>query len=245
MKNHLLFLLVFVFSVLPGAAQSLMLLDSQNRDISNDTLLVDGTPGDPLIQSPLVLHNPSSRPAQVWIRKVDENLMAGAAVSFCIDGRCFSPEELTMAQPLDVIPARRLSRQELSGRVHPGGNTGISFVTYEFFSPKEAFTPVSLVVKYAAAESPVSDHPQLFSLSSPSPNPAASFTSFSCTIPDEVNQAFLIVRDLTGRVVLEQPVDVNDNRIRLNVADLSNGIFLYSLLLDGQPVVTRKLIVSR
>lgn len=244
MKKYYLLFLLFLFPVLQSAGQQLMLLDSRNREVTNDTLIISGSAHEEL-KAPVFLHNGSSRHTQVWIKKVDENLIPGAAVSFCVDGHCYSHEELNIAQPLEILAGKRLSRQDLFGRYQPAGQTGTSFVTYELFSDNGAFAPVRIVVKYAAEGNPSDYNQQTFSLSLPSPNPAVSYTNFTYSLPGEVNQASLVVRDLTGRVVLEELVDVNDNRVRVNVSDLSNGIFLYSLVLDGQPVVTRKLIVAR
>ncbi|MFO7977279.1 MAG: T9SS type A sorting domain-containing protein [Bacteroidales bacterium] len=245
MKKHLLIFLLFLFPVFQSAGQQLLLLDSQNRDISNDTLIISGSPQDELLKATLFLHNGASQQTQVWIRIIDEDLLPGAEISFCRNTRCYTHQELTLAQPLETLAGKKLSREDLYGNYYPGGQTGTSTVTYEFFSDNGAFDPVRVVVRYAAEGHAPGISQRLFSISSPSPNPAAIYTHFSYSIPLEINQAFLIVRDLTGTVVLEEPVDVNDTRARLNVSDLSNGIFLYSLVLDGQPVVTRKLIVSR
>ncbi len=245
MKQYLLLIVLLLFPVFHSSGQQLLVLDSQNRDLSNDTLTISGSPQDELLKASLFLHNGTTQQTQVWIRITDEDLLPGAEISFCRNGRCYTHQELAIAQPLETLAGKKLSRQDLYGSYFPGGQTGTSTVTYEFFSDNGAFDPVRIVVKYTADDNPAGISLPLFSVSSPSPNPAATYTHFSYSIAHEVNQAFLIVRDLTGTVVLEEPVNVNATRIRLNVSDLSNGIFLYSLVLDGQPVVTRKLIVSR
>lgn len=245
MKHTLLILTLSLFFLSPVVSQELILLDRDNNNITNDTLRVEGDVYENILQAVALLQNASGKDLAVWVRKLEDNLLPGTQVAVSWNNERFPAREREMQLP--VISAGSTSSVEgFHGDYHPQGQEGSSFVTFEFFSREGTFDPVKLVVEYTTRNSEtINIADQEPALSPPSPNPASTFTNFSYFVPFGVTQASVVIRDLTGRIVLEEPISANDSRLRLNVSGLNNGIFLYSLVLDGKPVITRKLMVAR
>jgi hypothetical protein len=246
MKKTILFFILCIVAFTGIKAQNLILLDKNNNEISNDTLVVNGFSSDNILKAEVFLKNDTGEDIQVWLTKTDDYLLPGSLSSFCWNHFCFSPDVTNVEEPLLLGAGQISTGDEFYGEYRPQGQAGSSFVTFEFYPRDEAFPNVKVVVHYETQQ-PTSSFLTLREpvMSPPQPNPAANFTSFDYHIPGNINNAVLIVRDLTGRIVMEVPVSKDQNRMQLNVSNLNNGVFLYSLFLDGKPVLTKKLIVSR
>ena len=64
------------------------------------------------------------------------------------------------------------------------------------------------------------------------------------------NGQVLIIRDgktfnMMGQEVIRQDVNVGGSRMSINVSDLTDGVYFYSLIVNNQTVKTNKLVVSK
>ncbi len=87
---------------------------------------------------------------------------------------------------------------------------------------------------------------QVLSLGQNRPNPFGTTTDIEVSVPENVQSAFVYVYDLQGKEV--QQVDITGRgkqAVRLNAAELVDGMYLYSLIADGQVVETRRMIVKK
>jgi len=87
---------------------------------------------------------------------------------------------------------------------------------------------------------------QVLSLGQNRPNPFGTTTDIEVSVPENVQSAFVYVYDLQGKEV--QQVDVTGRgkqNVQLNAAELVDGMYLYSLIADGQVVETRRMIVKK
>ena len=87
---------------------------------------------------------------------------------------------------------------------------------------------------------------QLLSLGQNKPNPFSTQTDIEVSVPETVQTAFLYIYDLQGKKV--QQVDVTargKQTVKVDAADLADGMYLYSLIADGKVVETRRMIVEK
>ena len=92
----------------------------------------------------------------------------------------------------------------------------------------------------------ISDGVTMPSLSQNKPNPFDDTTIIEVSIPDEVQKAFIYIYDLTGKKV--QQVDITacgKQSVTLDASSLTDGMYLYSLIVDGKVVQTRRMIVEK
>jgi hypothetical protein len=78
------------------------------------------------------------------------------------------------------------------------------------------------------------------------PNPFAEQTTINYFLPDNVQRAQIIFFDQSGKII--KSVDLTEKgKGTLNVfaSDLSNGIYTYSLIVDGQTTETKKMIKTK
>ena len=81
-------------------------------------------------------------------------------------------------------------------------------------------------------------------LSNPFPNPASSFVKIDYKFPSISDNGELRIMDLTGKTVLTYPLAGTNNSLRINVSDLTRGLYFCTIYYKGQLVKSNKLIVS-
>jgi hypothetical protein len=77
------------------------------------------------------------------------------------------------------------------------------------------------------------------------PNPSGYATEIKYSIPDEISQASIAVFDLTGKMLLQYKNLRGNSQVVINKSMLASGSYIYSLIVNGQEVVTKKMIIAR
>jgi hypothetical protein len=78
------------------------------------------------------------------------------------------------------------------------------------------------------------------------PNPFAEETVINYFLPDNVTRAQIIFLALSGEIIKSvELMEKGKGSLHVFANDLSNGIYTYSLIIDGQTIETRKMIKSK
>src|SRR4029077_15222591 len=75
------------------------------------------------------------------------------------------------------------------------------------------------------------------------PNPFDNSTIIPFRIPKECHSATIIIAESTGKIVRTIPVSCKETQLSLEAGALPNGIYSYSLVVDGITVETRQMIL--
>ena len=78
------------------------------------------------------------------------------------------------------------------------------------------------------------------------PNPFTEFTAIRYELPQSYSKAQIIIHDMNGKVI--ETVNIGEQRVGvLNVksSNLTEGTYTYSLLVDGEVLETKKMILSK
>ncbi len=76
------------------------------------------------------------------------------------------------------------------------------------------------------------------------PNPASLQTVIRYKLPSTATDAFIYILNLQGTLIKQIPVSPSQNSITVSCADLDPGMYFYSLIVAGQEVDSKKMIVS-
>lgn len=82
-------------------------------------------------------------------------------------------------------------------------------------------------------------------LSNPFPNPANEYTAVFYKLPGHQNQGYIIICDINGKRVQEIKINGSNEYVLLNSSNLSNGTYLYSLVVENQILDTKKMVITR
>ncbi len=77
------------------------------------------------------------------------------------------------------------------------------------------------------------------------PNPTNSSTSIDCYLDSQVSKAVIAVYDLNGLQLKEYPVyHQGKNTITIEANEFKPGIYMYSLLVEGKLIDTKRMVVT-
>lgn len=78
------------------------------------------------------------------------------------------------------------------------------------------------------------------------PNPTATEAIIPYSLPKNYRKASISIRELaTGREIRSYTLKKGSNSLKADVSSLSNGLYLYTLVVDEKPIATKKLAVMR
>ena len=60
-----------------------------------------------------------------------------------------------------------------------------------------------------------------------------------------VASASVAIYNMMGQEVIRQNVNVGESRLSINVSDLTDGVYFYSLIVNNKTVKTNKLVISK
>ena len=78
-----------------------------------------------------------------------------------------------------------------------------------------------------------------------SPNPFTNSTTIRFTLPDEVQNAYIYIFDMSGKMQKQIPVDASMQSVTIQGYELSAGMYIYSLVIGGKEVDCKRMILSK
>lgn len=240
MKKILLFIFFTICICFYGYSQSLALADSAGPVANNSTITLQGHVNDSEISSYMFVKNTTSAAIEVKVKKVVIDTITGTINTFCW-GACFPPN-VYVSPPL-TINAHATNSSDFSGHYSPNGIKGTSTIRYVFFNQANNSDSVCVNIAYDILEVGISNQTAKNILSGAYPNPADSKVTFDYSI-NNANEGSIIIRNLLGTVVKRSDLSSSETRLSFYTGDLPEGIYFYSLDVDGKSLVTHKLIVK-
>jgi len=239
------FLLLFCFAYMAALlaySQSLQLSDSTGPIANNATIVKYGlASADPdyEIISYVFVKNTTSDSMSVKVKKVLLDTVQGTINTFCW-GYCVTPEIFESPDPV-VIHAGVIDSINFSGHYYPKGLLGISTIRYVFFDSDNPSDTVCVNINFDTYPEGI-DYLSNVTLSNAYPNPANTTVNFPYSVLKNSN-AKLIIWNILGSVVKEVDITGNSGTLSLNTSELADGVYFYSLLVNGNSQATKKFVI--
>jgi hypothetical protein len=226
---------VFVLGWSSCFAQSIEFVDRQDAYLAavNETLSI-----------PLRIKNTTDK-AQVYIiRKVYSDMGSSQKGYFCIGKDCLD-------HGMDEFSKRLEPGETLDGLAYTletGMLTGQNSFKFEVFprgNPSAAVEHnIAVNVGEKGAKSLVFQSKDI-TIHDVYPNPVSDMAFIDYTIHNEAVKAKVVIHNILGRTMNETDLPTSENRIKIQAEELTTGIYFYTLYLDNNGVLTRKLIVRK
>lgn len=243
MKKVLLSLLIIFSLSLTTTAQMFELYHEGNLVEMGDEMTVIGNPSNAEIVVEMSIKNISSATVSVKCRKMEVEIVTGSQNYFCW-GLCFSSFIFLSPNNID-IPSGEISN-EFSGHIMPAGTAGVTKMCYSFFDVENPNDSTYFYVNFNATLVGLEDLSQNEAfVSNPYPNPATSQVSFDYNLPFGTSSATVSVHNLLGAKVKEIELPGVEGKTTVNVNDLNDGIYFYSVSINNRIVETKRLVISR
>lgn len=77
------------------------------------------------------------------------------------------------------------------------------------------------------------------------PNPFKESTEIRFSLADDARDAAICIFDMQGKLLKKMPVSTGTESITVNGYELGEGMFLYSLIVNGQEIDTKRMILTK
>lgn len=77
------------------------------------------------------------------------------------------------------------------------------------------------------------------------PNPFKEKTTIRFSLADDAKDAAICIFDMTGKTIKKLPVSSEMESVSFGGYEIGEGMFLYSLIVNGQEIDTKKMIISK
>ena len=185
------------------------------------------------------LRNLTTNDLNVIIEKeVIENL-EGTINSFCW-GMCYGPD--TYVSPAVTILANSLNTDDLSfHNIFEPDVYGQVVVRYYAYDENHPDDRVSIIVKFHKSGVGVDDNSRM-EMSQAYPNPASSVVNFDYSCDGSLTA---VVYNILGQEVLRENLNANTGKMSFSVANLNDGIYFCTMLVNGRAATTQKFVVKK
>lgn len=196
------------------------------------------------VRIPLKIKNNSDKAQFYIIRKVQSDLSSTQKGYFCLDKNCLETGISEFSKRLE--PGETI--QQLAFIVEGGMLTTQNSVKFQVFprgAPHESVEYAISVNVVERTEKPVIYHSKDITLQDVFPNPVQDYAFIDYRIHNENISAKLMIHNILGRPLNEVELPVSETRVKLQTEEFTSGIYFYTLYLDNNGVLTRKLIVRK
>jgi len=77
------------------------------------------------------------------------------------------------------------------------------------------------------------------------PNPASTTAILNYSLKDPLKEAKIVLHDLLGTMTKDYPLNAFEHILKIDIKDLKEGVYFYTLHTDGENRVTKKLIIKK
>lgn len=76
------------------------------------------------------------------------------------------------------------------------------------------------------------------------PNPFTDKTVIEFVLPESSNSAYIYIFSMQGNLVKQIPISASQDSLTINGYEFTPGLYLYSLVVDGREIDTKKMIIT-
>lgn len=230
-------LLIVAFGLLCGA------LHAQSFEVSAVQENYKGSIGD-LIQAPLRFKNKSDKAITLVIRRVENQIGTSQKSLFCPDGNCLNLqiEEFTIR----LEPGQTLKNFSIG--LEAGLAEGFSSVRYVVFNKAHPSESIPVELNYSVEGRPEQNNiysSRFITIHDVYPNPVVDYANIDYQLHTDQVKTKIVIHNILGNVLNEYELPVQENTVKILAEQLSAGIYFYTLYIENEGVMTRKLIVKK
>ena len=159
---------------------------------------------------------------------------------FCWD-LCYTPGKLESDDGLNIAPGT--TNNFFSPHIYSVGNgvEGVCTVSYTFFNENDLNDTLLVIVEFESTNS-ISVEENNPTISAVYPNPATNFINVKLA---NVNKGQFQIINVLGQVVKTEEITTATNQLSVDVSNLESGVYFYSLVVKGQAIESKRLVISK
>lgn len=216
---------------------------AQSFEVSGIQESYKGLVGD-AIRAPIRLTNTSDKAITVVVKKMATEIGGTQKNYYCIDGNCL--DSRVEEYQIKIEPGQ--SYQLLHVVLEAGLAAGPSHARYLAFNKSHPADAVEFDLNFVVEENTLKQ--DIYSsrgviLRNVYPNPVTDFAYVDYTLLDDQVKAKIVIHSILGNSIDEHVLPPLENKVKIRADALSSGIYFYTLYINNEGVITRKLIVKK
>lgn len=218
-------------------------LRAQSFELSGLQESYKGSIGD-VIRVPLVLKNTSEKPITLILRKVETQIGGTQKNYFCIDNNCLDPK--TEDYILKIEPGQTI--QNLSIGLEAGLVEGFSEIRYSIINKSNPSDNRLIDVNFLVEGKPEKSNiysSRFITIHDVYPNPVTDHANIDYQLHNEDVKTKIVIHNILGNALTEYELPYSETKVKILADQLSAGIYFYTLYIENEGVLTRKLIVKK
>lgn len=232
-KGLLLAIMILVGTCLYGQGFEIAPLQETYKGLIGETIKV-----------PLRFKNTSDKPITLIIRKVSEQIGSTQKKYFCIDNNCLDSKVEDYI--IKVEPGQSISNffVALDAGLNETEST-LRFLAYNKSNPHQS---IEVDLNFEVEEKPDKAtiyNSRFITVYDVYPNPAVEEAFLDYHLANDNVNAKILVHNILGNIIGEYSLSSLEKRVRIKTEDQSAGIYFYTLYVENEGVMTRKLIVKK
>jgi len=234
--------LVFLLGAFTSKAQNMYVTDSLGNNVTGQTLVYNGFSGEDEIKTKLLyVHNTSAAPITARCKRTEVSVVINTSTALCWSA-CSAPYvsgtsvQLLSPGPDYAIPAGD-SADLFVLHFYPNNTAGVNLYKIIMFNEDDATDTTGFFVRFDIAlginESQTAQQVKVY------PNPANQFLHLDVNYTEPGST--LLISDITGRQIKQTTLT---GHTAVAVADLPEGIYMYTVLSAGKAVTANRLVIQ-
>jgi hypothetical protein len=219
------------------------ILRAQNFELSGLQDSYRGSIGD-LIRAPLLLKNNSEKTITLIIRKVETQIGSTQKNYFCIDHNCL--DQRTEDYIIKIEPGQTL--QNFAIGLEAGLVEGFSAVKYVIYNKSNLTESRQFELNFIVEGKPEKSNiysSRFITIHDVYPNPVIDRANIDYQLHNEEVKTKIVIHNILGNALTEYELPYSETKVKILADQLSAGIYFYTLYIDNEGVMTRKLIVKK
>lgn len=196
------------------------------------------------IKAPLRIKNTGDRPITLIIRRIDSQLGTTQRNFFCIDGNCL--DSRVEDYQLRIEPNQTTTTLEigLDAGIAPGFSSS-RYLIYNRYNPDDSYAfEMNFAVEEKKPEKNIYTSRNI-TVQDVYPNPVTDYAYIDYRILNDEINAKITLHNILGNVLNEYELPTFETKIKVRTETLSSGIYFYTLYIDNEAVMTRKIVVKK
>jgi hypothetical protein len=197
-----------------------------------------------IIHAPLHFKNTTEKPIVLIIRRTETQIGTSQKSLFCYDNNCF--EARSEDYVLRIEPGQTIKNFSIG--LEAGLTEGFSNMNYVIFNKSNPTDSRPIDFNFIVEEKSERNNiytSRFITLYDVYPNPVTTSASIDYQLHSDRVKSKIIVHNILGNLQSEYEMPFNERSIKILADNLSAGIYFYTLYIDNEGVMTRKLIVKK
>jgi hypothetical protein len=196
------------------------------------------------IKAPVRIRNTTDKPIFLTVKKISAQIGGTQRNYYCLDNNCLDQrtEEYTLRlEPDQVVNSLHIA-------VEAGLAQGHGSIRYHVTNKANSAEVVEFEMNFQIEERAEKEHiysSRHMTLYDLYPNPVSVDAFVDYKMYDDQIKAKIVIHNILGNPIDEYLLPFVEEQVKIRAETLSAGIYFYTLYIDGEGVITRKLIVKK